>query len=151
MEINGNVNYTRAYVLGKLKLKVPDDISYERLNEGINNLSATGSFQDINYRMVETGEGRHKLYFDLRESDSRSQLRLAAHYDDLYRTAALINITRKRLFTNNDIASFDFIVGDNLRYNFNYYIDKGFYWSIGLNSRYSFLRRMLKPILLFLK
>lgn len=141
VEISGNVNYTRAYVLGKLKLRVPDMISYVRLNEGINNLSATGNFQDINYRMVETAEGKHKLYFELIESDSRNLLRLGAHYDDLYRTAALINITRKRLFTNNDIASFDFMVGDNLRYNFNYYIDKGYYWSIGLNSRYSFFEK----------
>ncbi|MCW5518287.1 patatin-like phospholipase family protein [Aureitalea sp. L0-47] len=144
VEIAGNVNYTRAYVMGKLKLKVPDEVSYERLSEGINNLSATGSFQNINYRMVETPKGTHKLYFDLRESDSRTLLRLSAHYDDLYRTAALINVTRKRLFTNNDIASFDFIVGDNLRYNFNYYVDKGYYWSIGLNSRYSFFEKDVK-------
>jgi NTE family protein len=144
VEISGNVNYTRAYVMGKLKLKVPDEVSYERLSEGINNLSATGSFQDINYRMVETPRGTHKLYIDLQENDSRNSLRLAAHYDDLFRTAALINVTRKRLFTNNDIASFDFIVGDNLRYNFNYYIDKGYYWSIGLNSRYSFFEKDVK-------
>ncbi len=144
VEISGNVNYTRAYVLGKLKLKVPDEISYERLNEGINNLSATGSFQDINYNIVETTQGTHKLYFDLIESDTRTLLRLGAHYDNLFRTAALINVTRKRLFTNNDIASLDFAVGDNLRYNFNYYIDKGFYWSIGLNSRYSFFSKDVK-------
>jgi NTE family protein len=65
-------------------------------------------------------------------------LRFAAHYDDLFRTAALVNITKKRLFTNNDIASLDLIAGDNLRYNFEYYIDKGFYWSVGFNSKYHF-------------
>jgi NTE family protein len=37
----------------------------------------------------------------------------------------------------NDLASFDFILGDNLRYKFNYYIDKGFYWSIGLESEFN--------------
>src|SRR5690606_34879938 len=36
----------------------------------------------------------------------------------------------------NDLASFDFILGDNVRYNFDYYIDNGFYWSVGLNSRF---------------
>jgi NTE family protein len=65
-------------------------------------------------------------------------LRLGLHYDQLYRTGALLNITRKRLFTNNDIASLDVVVGDNIRYNFNYYIDKGYYWSVGFNSSYSF-------------
>lgn len=141
VEIRGNKHYTRAYVLGKLKLKTPDSISYELLNEGINNLSATGNFQDINYHFIESESGGYTVEFDLIESESKMQLRLGVHYDDLYRTAALINITRKRLFTNNDIASFDFIVGDNLRYNFNYYIDKGFYWSIGLSSRYNFFEK----------
>src|SRR5690606_30428502 len=38
--------------------------------------------------------------------------------------------------TKNDVASFDFILGDNVRYNFDYYIDRGFYWSIGVNSKF---------------
>lgn len=141
VEINGNVHYTRSYVLGKLKLRIPDSISYKILNEGINNLSATGSFEDINYQLVELKNGAYTIKFDLIESDSKTLLRLGAHYDDLYRTGVLINVTKKRVITNNDIASFDFVVGDNLRYNFNYYIDKGYYWSIGLNSRYSFFEK----------
>ena len=137
VQIDGNVHYTRAYVLGKLKLRTPAQTSYKEFNEGINNLSATGNFQEINYRFYKDNEGGIIVKFDLIESNSKTLLRLSAHYDDLYKTAVLVNITRKRLFTNNDITSFDFIVGDKLRYNFNYFIDKGFYWSIGLNSNYS--------------
>lgn len=138
VEISGNEKYTRAYLLGKLKLVTPSVTSYQRFNEGINNLSATGNFQDINYRFLEDENGHTTLLLEVRESKTNTLLRLGAHYDDLFRTAALINVTQKRIFTNNDIASFDFIVGDNVRYNFDYYIDKGFYWSIGLNSSYSF-------------
>lgn len=138
VEINGNENYSRAYILGKLKLRTPSEITYPYLNQGINNLSATGNFADINYRLIEVAEGKYKLQFQLRESEVKTLLRFGAHYDDLYRTGALLNLTRKRLFTNNDIASLDFVVGDNIRYNFNYYIDRGYYWSIGLNSSYNF-------------
>ncbi|MDX1461589.1 MAG: patatin-like phospholipase family protein [Marinirhabdus sp.] len=138
VEIHGNTNYTRSYVLGKLKLQVPDTISYTRFNQGVNNLSATGNFQDINYRFVEADDGSYKAVFQLRESDTKTLLRLGAHYDDLFRTGALINLTRKRLFTNNDIASFDFVVGDNIRYSFDYYIDKGYYWSVGFHSSFNF-------------
>ncbi len=138
VEIEGVESYSRSYVLGKLKIKTPAQISYKKLNLGINNLSATGNFADINYRLIEVEEGKYKLKFQLRESDVKTLLRLGAHYDDLYRTGALINVTRKRLFTNNDIASLDFVVGDNLRYKFNYYIDKGFYWSLGVNSSFDF-------------
>ncbi|MBT0606986.1 patatin-like phospholipase family protein [Aequorivita echinoideorum] len=137
VKIEGTKNYTRSYVLGKLKLRTPSKITYKSLSEGINNLSATGNFQDINYRIFTDDNDKSTLLFSLRENDSKMLLRIGAHYDDLYNAAALLNVTRKRVFTNNDIASLDFIVGDNIRYNFNYYIDKGFYWSVGFNSSYN--------------
>lgn len=138
VKIEGNEKYTRSYVLGKLKLRTPDEVTYKDFSEGINNLSATGNFQDINYKFIEDDNNQNTLLLQLRESRSSMMLRFAVHYDDLFRTAALVNITKKRLFTNNDIASLDLIAGDNLRYNFEYYIDKGFYWSVGFNSKYHF-------------
>lgn len=138
VKIEGIEKYTRSYVLGKLKMRTPDKITYEKFSEGINNLSATGNFQDINYKFFEDDNNENTLLLQLRESKSSMMLRFAAHYDDLFRTAALVNITKKRLFTNNDIASLDLIAGDNLRYNFEYYIDKGYYWSVGFNSKYHF-------------
>ncbi len=140
VKIEGIKNYTRSYVLGKLKLRTPDKVTYGNFSKGINNLSATGNFQDINYRFFENENQEDTLLLDLRESKSRMSLRFGAHYDNLFRTAALVNITRKRLFTNNDIASLDLIAGDNLRYNFEYYIDKGFYWSVGFKSNYHFFK-----------
>ncbi len=138
VEVLGNEKYTRSYVLGKLKFRAPAKTTYAEFSEGINNLSATGNFQSINYRFKPTAPGHSKVVLSLRENDSQMFLRFAAHYDNLFRTAALVNITRKRLLTNNDIASLDLIAGDNLRYNFEYYIDKGYYWSVGFNSRYHF-------------
>ncbi len=137
VEIIGNKQYTRSYILGKLKLRTPSNTSYKNFSDGVNNLSATENFEKINYRFIKDEEGGLILKFDVTESENKSSIRLAAHYDDLYKTAVLVNFTRKRLFTNNDITSFDFIVGDNIRYNFDYFIDKGYYWSIGLNSNYN--------------
>lgn len=138
VEIKGNDKYTRSYVMGKLKLKIPDKLPYSHFSEGINNLSATGNFQSISYRFLTDSLGRNKLRVEVQENESQMFLRFGVHYDDLFRTAALVNITRKRLFTNNDIASLDLIAGDNLRYNFEYYIDKGYYWSVGFSSKYHF-------------
>lgn len=138
VRIEGNEKYTRSYVLGKLKLRTPDKVTYQAFNDGINNLSATGNFQDINYKFFQDDNDQNTLLLQLREKNSSMSLRFAAHYDDLFRTAALVNITKKRLLTNNDIASLDLIAGDNLRYNFEYYIDKGFYWSVGFSSKYHF-------------
>ena len=136
--IEGNQQYTAAYILGKLKLKTPATCSYSSFVEGVNNLSATGNFDDIDYRFVKDQSNHYTVFFKVIESKSKMVLRLGAHYDPLFDTGVLLNVTRKQFLTNNDIASLDVIVGDNLRYNFNYYIDKGFYWSLGFNSSYDF-------------
>ena len=136
--IEGNQQYTAAYILGKLKLKTPAVVSYSSFVEGVNNLSATGNFDDIDYRFVKDQFNHYTISFKVIESKSKMVLRLGAHYDPLFDTGVLLNVTRKQFLTNNDIASLDVIVGDNLRYNFNYYIDKGFYWSLGFNSSYDF-------------
>ena len=147
VNISGNKNYTRAYVLGKLKLRTPAKIRYSDFSEGVNNLSATGNFENINYRFIEDKDntGEYTVVFDLVESDSRTLLRAAVHYDDLFKSAALLNVTHKRLLTNNDVASLDIVLGDNLRYNFEYYIDKGYYWSVGLSSSYNFFVKNVSP------
>lgn len=137
VEISGLNDYTRSYVMGKLKLKPPSKTTYLQFSEGINNLSATGNFSQINYFIRENEENENVLKLQLSESITKALLRIGVHYDDLYKSAALVNFTRKRLIQKNDVVSFDFILGDNIRYNFDYYIDKGFYWSVGVRSRYN--------------
>ncbi len=134
--LRGNKEYTRSYILGKLQLVPPVTVDYERFSNGINNLSATENFDRIGYRLKKIPEGT-LVQFDIQESKSKQSIGLGIHYDDLYRSAALINYTRKRVLFDNDIATFDLIVGDNIRYAFNYYIDKGYYWSVGLRSTYN--------------
>jgi NTE family protein len=53
----------------------------------------------------------------------------------------LINFTKKKLLVKNDVASLDVVLGDNIRYNFDYYIDNGFYWSLGFNSKLTTFNR----------
>lgn len=134
--MSGNTNYTRAYVMGKLKANPPQTLSYEQFNESINNLSATNNFDRIGHRFISIPSGK-VLQLDLQEAKSTQSVRLGLHYDDLYRSAALVNFTKKRLLFKNDIASIDFILGDNIRYDFNYYIDKGYYWSVGFKSSFN--------------
>ncbi|MDD7915672.1 hypothetical protein [Polaribacter ponticola] len=65
---------------------------------------------------------------------------LGAHYDFLYKSGVLTNYSQKHVFTNNDLLSFDAILGDNLRFNLNYFVDNGFYISYGFRSRYNHFR-----------
>ncbi|WP_248396502.1 patatin-like phospholipase family protein [Bizionia sp. M204] len=138
INISGNEKYSRAYVIGKLKIKPEKKIEYTTFVEGVNNLAATNNFASVVYQLHPTeNEQEYDLDVSVLETQTRTFFKVGLHYDDLYKTGVLLNLTRKRLLLNDDVASLDFVLGDNIRYNFEYYIDKGFYWSIGITSRYN--------------
>ncbi len=136
IQISGNKHYTRSYILGKLNLKKKDSTSYKRLIESVDNLSSTNNFELIQYEIDANDTGK-TVKFSVKETDVKDYLKLGIHYDDLYKTGVLVNFTSKHLLFKNDILSADLILGDNLRYNINYFIDNGFYWSFGLRFRYN--------------
>ncbi len=134
--VTGNERYTRSFVTGKFKIQTPGFTTYEAIKNGVNNLQATNNFSKINYELQPNQYGV-ELAVDVEESSVRNFLRLSLHYDDLLRSAALVNVSRKGVLVDNDLVSFDAILGDNLRYSADYYIDKGRYWSIGLHSEFT--------------
>lgn len=136
LTLTGSADYSRGYVKGKLRLGKDKETTFSRLQQGVGNLAATKNFQTIHYKLQDNDEGE-ELILDLTENPVKTFVRLGAHYDDLYKTAAMLNVTRKELLSQDDVLSFDFIIGDNVRYNFQYYLDKGSYWSFGLNSRFN--------------
>lgn len=148
VSLEGNERYTRAYLIGKLKLKGQERISYSDFRQGINNLIATNNFDTFRYQLEPTeNESEYNLIGNITESETSTFLRLGLHYDDLYKSAILANLTQKKLLFNNDIASLDFILGDNTRYNFDYFIDKGFYISVGVKSRFNQFNKNVNPLL----
>lgn len=149
VKIEGNDKYTRSYILGKLKLKGGEKVSYSKFVKGLNSLIATNNFDSFYYDLEPTEEkGVYNLIAEVNETQTTTFLKLGVHYDDLYKSGALFNLTKKRLLFGNDIASLDLVFGDNVRYNFNYLIDKGFYWSIGLRSRYNAFKKDINAELL---
>jgi len=133
LHIDGLNDFSRAYITGKLNLDLPGLISYEQFNNGINNLQATGNFTKINY-IIDRSGGESAILLEVQESEVKNYLRLGLHYDELLGSAALVGLARRNLLFDNDKASFDAILGDNIRYRLDYFIDKGNYWSVGLSS-----------------
>lgn len=140
ISLNALENYTRAYVLGKLHFKNGKTISYEDLKTGINNINATQNFSRISYT-IEEKQNEDELKLNLTENPTKTFLRFGLHYDGLYKSAVLANITQKKSLFKNDVVSLDIGLGDNIRYNLDYYIDNGFYWSFGFKSRFNAFNR----------
>ncbi len=134
--LRGNKNYTQDYVLGKLRLKEGDSVSYKEISQKINALTATKSFQRVDYSLEKSFEGR-KLNITVKENDIKTFLSLGLHYDNLYKTGVLLNYNHKKMFFKNDELSFDVVVGDKIRYDLEYLIDNGYLLSFGVSSRYN--------------
>ena len=135
----GNEHHTRGYIKGKLRFNLDKKIAFNKLHQGLNNLAASDNFKTIRYQLKSEENGL-SLLLKLQENTDKTFIRMGAHYDDLYKSAAIINLKKKELLMNDDVVSFDLILGDNIRYNFQYYVDKGLYWSFGLNSNYNDFR-----------
>jgi len=136
IRFSGLNNYTRSYMIGKLNFKPGAKISYDKLDDGITRLNATQNFNTIGYNFVKGGDGE-TLRVNVVENPIDRYIKFGLHYDGLYKSAVLVNYTHKNLLLRNDVASLDLILGDNFRYNFDYYIDNGFHLSYGLHSYFS--------------
>jgi NTE family protein len=129
-------NYTKDYVIGKLRFKPGTKITYKQLEAGINNINATENFRAINYTLEANKKG-DDLNLTLKENTTKSYLKFGLHYDGLFKSAVLVNLTRKKTLFKNDVASLDVVLGDNFRYNFGYYIENGYNLSFGFKSYFN--------------
>ncbi|RKS94968.1 NTE family protein [Flavobacterium limicola] len=139
-------NYTKEYVIGKLRFKPGAKTCYDDLLKGINNINATKNFSAISYSL-EPNKEDVDLHISLKENPTKTYLKFGLHYDNLFKSGVLVNLTRKKTLFKNDIASLDIILGDNIRYNLDYYIENGFNLSFGFKSHYNqFNRNVAKEI-----
>lgn len=139
-------NFTRDYIIGKLRFKSGSKISYKQLEAGINNINSTQNFSAITYSLNPEMEGDN-LNLTIKENPTKSYLKFGLHYDGLYKSGVLVNLSRKKTFFKNDVASFDVVLGDNFRYNFDYYIENGFNLSLGFKSSFNqFNKNIAKEI-----
>ena len=146
IHIKGIENYTRNYIYGKIKLQPFHQTTFKKLASGMNNLNATQNFSSISYAFTADSlyDNCDNLYITLKENPVRRLAKFAIHYDGLYKSAALVNLTQKKLLFKNDVASLDAIFGDNFRYFLNYYVDNGYLWSVGVQSKLHTLSRTVE-------
>lgn len=148
VNINSNEldNYTKEYVIGKLRFKPGVKTCYDDLLKGINNINATQNFSTISYSLDKNKNG-DDLNLTLKENPSKTYLKFGLHYDNLFKSAVLINLTHKKTLFKNDRTSLDIVLGDNIRYNLDYYIENGFNLSFGFKSQFNqFNRNIAKEI-----
>lgn len=128
--VNNNFIYNKDYIQGKMRLKIPSIQTYESINKMIDKLYATNNYSLINYDIIRE-DGKNTLQLYTTELENQYMMKFGLHYDKIFKTGLLTNLTLKRLIFNNSTVSLDVVIGDNLRYYLNYFIDNGYIPSFG--------------------
>lgn len=131
--VENNKIYTEDYIKGKMRLKTPSVQTYGSINKMIDNLYATNNYKTINYDIIQENS-KNILKLNVVEDQARAFLKFGLHYDNVFKTGVLLNLTTKRLLFKNSTLSTDIILGDKSRYYFNYIIDNGYIPGLGIYS-----------------
>ncbi|MDX8567800.1 patatin-like phospholipase family protein [Elizabethkingia sp. HX XZB] len=132
-EIENDNIYNKDYIKGKMGLKIPSRYTYSNINSKIDQLYATNNYSFINYDIVNDN-GRNILKLNVAEDQNRIFMKFGLHYDEVFKTGLLANLTAKRALFKNSNASLDVVFGDKPRYYFNYLMDNGYIPGFGIFS-----------------
>lgn len=132
-ELDNHDIYEKSYILGKMGLKLPSLETYGSINKMIDKLYATNNFKIIKYSIIQK-ENQNILKLSVNEDTNRYFLKFGLHYDNVFKSSLLVNLTVKRLFFRNSSFSIDGIFGDKPRYYINYSVDNGYIPGFGLYS-----------------
>ncbi len=134
INITGLDRNTRNFVLGKLRLKESEDCSISQINRGMDRLYGSRYFKYVDYTISATENG-YAFNLHLTESPSLAQFRFGLNYNDDYKTALLVNYTKRNLLFKGDRLSADLAIGDNSRALLDYYVDRGYIPTLGVRFR----------------
>ena len=130
-EVENNNIYNKDYIIGKMNLKLPSSQTYGSINKMLDKLYSTNNFKIINYDIIQK-DNKNVLKLTVNEDSNRFFLKFGLHYDEVFKSGLLANVTIKRLFFNNSSISIDGVFGDKPRYYVNYFIDNGYIPGIGI-------------------
>ena len=134
IEVSGNENTTRNYVLGKLRLKQDREYELEKLDRGMDRLYGSRYYENIDFTVSEADSG-YRLNVGVKEAKSLAQFRVGLNYNDDFDAALLLNYTKRNLLFRNSLLTFDFAAGQEPRVDLNYFVDRGFIPTLGMKFR----------------
>lgn len=130
-ELEDSNIFEKSYVLGKMGLKIPSVQTYGSINKMIDKLYATNNYKIIKYDIIQKNN-KNSLKLTVNEDNNRYFLKFGLHYDEVFKSGLLANITIKRLLFRNSSLSVDGIFGDKPRFYLNYFIDNGYIPGFGI-------------------
>ncbi len=134
INIDGLKIYDEDYIFGKLRVDSGAICNIAQLEQGLDQLYGSKYFKSLKYHISPADTG-YVLHLNVVEDKKLAEFRLGLHYDTDYKTALLVNFTKRNMLFKNSRFSAEIALGDNPRANMSYFIDRGLVPSIGLKFR----------------
>lgn len=129
--LENSKNYNSSYVLGKMNLKIPSVQSHGSINKMVEKLYATQDYESIRYQIIQQ-ENKNLLKLSVHEDNNHFFLKFGLHYDEVFKSGLLANLTIRRFLFKNSNFSLDGVLGDKPRFYLNYFIDNGYIPGFGI-------------------
>ena len=80
-----------------MNLLIPSVQTYGKINKMVDKLYATNNYKIINYDIIQR-DNKNILKLNVSEDDTRFFLKFGLHYDEIFKSGLLANITIKDFF-----------------------------------------------------
>jgi len=117
VEVNGSKNYSDNYFIERFPVKkLPGVITINQIRNGLKTINGTENFDFISYELVRNGE-TYKMIIDVKEKPVNEFLKIGIHYDKLYGTGALINLTIRNRILKGSTFMAEVVISEAPRIN----------------------------------
>lgn len=123
IEITGLKVVPKEFILRKLQIEIPSDLSLTDLENKIAAVFGTQFFNKITYRLEPLSEGA-KIILEVAERNT-NYFKVGIHYDSNFKTALLLNSTFRNLLVPGSKLSLDLALGENVAFNGLLYLNTG--------------------------
>jgi len=137
LQITGLEKVSPRVVLSEMDIKFPTWISAEALEGAISRVYSSQFFERVTYKLIPTEKGS-ELIVRVTEK-SGDMFRFGLRYDSRFRSALLLNLTFRNIAEQSSALAADLELGNESRFNVDYFIHTGLYRRLGLHNRLSYL------------
>jgi NTE family protein len=138
VEIDADEATTR-YLQARLPWQVGTYIDMEDISTGINQIEASGFFDEVYYELIPSDEVSVTLRLAPQlKRNFDNTFGVGIHFDNLYGVGLLLQSKQRSLFTYRDELQLDLTLGNRLRYDLQYYINRSAKTDFGLRSSFEY-------------
>ncbi len=136
VQIKGLRQVSWKTIISELNLRLPGRYSVDDIQQAVENIYSLQFFNRVDYR-IHRENGKNILVLNIIEK-KLNKFRLGFRYDNVRNTSFIINFLIRNLMRESSYINLDFLLGNRLEIDAQYYTLMGILPGVGLNLRLNY-------------